>query len=885
MKNVRKKYKDGGITLIALVVTIVVLLILAGISLNLVIGNNGIINKAKDAKEETRAASVEEEKNLWRLDVESDKYGGSSNAKTLNELVDDLLSRKLVTEEERQTILDTGKVKIGSKLIEFMTDDEIPTIVNTEKKTAMTAGTEENPYQIFSIEDLVQLSINVNAGNSYEGQYIKMMRTLDFNDDNCYLDAHSTSYGNLNENDDDVNEIKTEMTTGIGFTPIANVNGTYFSGNFDANNYKIENIYVNGKSYASFIARVKDAQLSNLEVSGNITAVGPAGIVGEVIENGTFKMENCKNYAIINSTGPGWIGSMICRVMSNAQAEITNCSNYANLGTYNGCAIGGLVYQNLGTLQINGGENKGELQGGVAGGIVQYNNGNLKIDGTANLANLNSSGPNGGIVGYSNTGVELSNCKNTGIIQSNAPSGGIICYSSGGTATISNCKNTGNVISGNVTGGIIGWNSSGSTTIKDCSNTGTLKSGDAPIGGIIGYTNSGTTTISNCNNTGTITAGTVNTGGIIGYTSCDAITIKNCKNDGDITSGASYVGGIIGLCKAATLEECKNTGDITSTAKLNLSDDKQSVGGILGYASEGSTINKCYNEGEINASTYNISGIVGNLTTRNNSIIQNCFNSGDINASGSNYAGGIMGSISTYVTELANCFNIGNISNPNNESAITNAGGIGCTDSAYIENMINVCNYGNITAHMGATGILDVTFGVCDQIENAYNAGNIVLVEGNSSGDLDMNGIIETAKKLKNCYNVGSITNTRNFADGYGSDSMTICGIYRGGNEINDCYNAGEIKSVELVKGTLKTYELFMGNNSMSNCSYLIRDNNAEASGAIGKTEAEMRQITDINNFVTKLNAKVDEHNNSNPEFLWNRWKVKDGKAVFDING
>ena len=49
---------EKAITLIALVVTIVVLLILAGESLNLVLGNNGIITKTQDAKIETRAASV-----------------------------------------------------------------------------------------------------------------------------------------------------------------------------------------------------------------------------------------------------------------------------------------------------------------------------------------------------------------------------------------------------------------------------------------------------------------------------------------------------------------------------------------------------------------------------------------------------------------------------------------------------------------------------------------------------------------------------------------------------------------------------------------------------------------------------------------------------------
>ena len=48
--------KTKGITLIALVVTIVVLLILAGVSINMVLGQNGIVTKAKDARDKTEQA-------------------------------------------------------------------------------------------------------------------------------------------------------------------------------------------------------------------------------------------------------------------------------------------------------------------------------------------------------------------------------------------------------------------------------------------------------------------------------------------------------------------------------------------------------------------------------------------------------------------------------------------------------------------------------------------------------------------------------------------------------------------------------------------------------------------------------------------------------------
>lgn len=52
--------KENGITLVALVVTIVVLLILAGVSISLVLGQNGLINNAKDAKNATANATNEE---------------------------------------------------------------------------------------------------------------------------------------------------------------------------------------------------------------------------------------------------------------------------------------------------------------------------------------------------------------------------------------------------------------------------------------------------------------------------------------------------------------------------------------------------------------------------------------------------------------------------------------------------------------------------------------------------------------------------------------------------------------------------------------------------------------------------------------------------------
>ena len=51
--------KQNGITLVALVITIIVLLILAGVSLSMVFNQNGLITKAQEAANATKNADAE----------------------------------------------------------------------------------------------------------------------------------------------------------------------------------------------------------------------------------------------------------------------------------------------------------------------------------------------------------------------------------------------------------------------------------------------------------------------------------------------------------------------------------------------------------------------------------------------------------------------------------------------------------------------------------------------------------------------------------------------------------------------------------------------------------------------------------------------------------
>ena len=60
----KTRKKEKGITLIALVISIIVLLILAGVTIAALSGDNGILTRAKDAKEKTEQAQKEEEKTL-----------------------------------------------------------------------------------------------------------------------------------------------------------------------------------------------------------------------------------------------------------------------------------------------------------------------------------------------------------------------------------------------------------------------------------------------------------------------------------------------------------------------------------------------------------------------------------------------------------------------------------------------------------------------------------------------------------------------------------------------------------------------------------------------------------------------------------------------------
>lgn len=73
--------KNSGITLISLVITIIVLIIVAGVTINLTIGENGILDKAQQAKENYMLAANEEMTEMADLEqqIENNRYGQNND--------------------------------------------------------------------------------------------------------------------------------------------------------------------------------------------------------------------------------------------------------------------------------------------------------------------------------------------------------------------------------------------------------------------------------------------------------------------------------------------------------------------------------------------------------------------------------------------------------------------------------------------------------------------------------------------------------------------------------------------------------------------------------------------------------------------------------------
>ena len=477
------------------------------------------------------------------------------------------------------------------------------------KTTFQGSGTEEDPFQISSAEQLAGLSVLVNAGNTFQGQYFKVTQPLDMGGRNF---------------------------TPIGFkqfSPSERNPSVYFAGNFDGGGFEISNLTMQGMqlgaySYHGLFGYILSSTLQNIILT-NVDI--SAGIyVGGIVGYASATISNCQVSGKIS--GFYYLGGIAGYFASRT---ITDCINYANITSEaDSGQIGGIV----GEGSAENCENWGDISAPYCdrvGGI----SGIRSVSDSVNYGNVEGSSYVGGISGgtSSSSSYSFSNVHNYGRVSASNYVGGLV---GARVSTIKNSSNHGQVSGGTSAriGGIVGYNA---TNIYGCYNTGNI-TGGRYVGGILGYSGS----IYNSYNLGTVKPSGSNsssyTGGIGGY---NIATIRGCYNLGEIVGGTrNYVGGLAGQMSTSgtpSIINSYNRGSVQSTGNY--------VGGLVGDGGIAS-ISNSYNLATVSGGANYVGGIAGRLTTGS---ITNCFNGALVSNSSGN-----MGAILGYgeSSPISNCY-------------------------------------------------------------------------------------------------------------------------------------------------------------------------------------------------------------------------------------
>ena len=159
-------------------------------------------------------------------------------------------------------------------------------------------------------------------------------------------------------------------------------------------------------------------------------------------------------------------------------------------------------------------------------------------------------------------------------------------------------------------------------------------------------------------------------------------TVRDCKNTGSVR-GISTIGGVCGLNeKGGIIENSFNEGTVSGTG-----DNAQQVGGVSGY--NNGTIKSCYNTASVSGQE-SVGGVCGFNSVGTTT---NCFNEGTV--SGKNIVGGVCGNGCGVAT--TNCFNEGTVSGQ------SHVGGV-CGYDYYYDGALTNCYYLSDTATGGING-------------------------------------------------------------------------------------------------------------------------------------------------------------------------------------
>ena len=429
----QKIRKEQGITLLALVITIIILLILAGITISAITGDNGIIGNAGQAKEETEIANEKEiiEKatvqamgnnkygNIEESELQEqlDKETGEEKTEVLN--VEDEFEVVFHESNRYYTVDKDGNVQGAYEIIE----DKYPGDITVGKDGETLYGSEEKPYEIWCIEDLMEWSKNYSQ---YMNAYIKLCTNLNFKSELSYANSETKDYGDVNQ-DGNTDSLIKELQSREGFKPIQQ-----FSGNFDGDENIISNLYISKQDNAGLILSLNNANFKNITIKGEIySQSNNAGIISQ---GGNSQIENIiSDVKIYGGVTAGIIGRC------TAQLNIKDCVNLGNIESTS--AVGGVCGDqftgemlnciNEGTIKSSASGNYGV--GGLCGNTGSNNTESTQIKNCINSGTIiydgNKSvwyfGGAGGITGLNRQTLIIQNCVNTGKIQSTSYVGAI----------------------------------------------------------------------------------------------------------------------------------------------------------------------------------------------------------------------------------------------------------------------------------------------------------------------------------------------------------------------------------------------------------------------------------------------------------------------------
>ena len=331
MKNYFKRaIKQKGITLIALVITVIVLLILSGTAISISTSEDGIFTKTDKSNVKWNNGTLKEDISLAMIMYHDEtglkeKLGHIAGAEI--EKVQGRDDAYLITKgNSKATVYADGDILIGETSVWGGNSDiKCPTIVIENGK---------HNWYINSAAELKFLADFINNGNSLTGTANENLANyVTGSTENIVMEPEATIF--LMKNIDlgarpgegATEEEKWENNT--QWTPIgAKANYvTNILGTFDGNNYTIKGVYVNQgtDNYLGGLFKysnsIKNLTIKDSYVKGNN---GVGGIVGVSI-NGI--VENCHNN---NSTVIG-LGRMAGGIVAYSQTSIEKCTNSGNI--------------------------------------------------------------------------------------------------------------------------------------------------------------------------------------------------------------------------------------------------------------------------------------------------------------------------------------------------------------------------------------------------------------------------------------------------------------------------------------------------------------------------------------------------------------------------